>query len=266
MGHPRPAALASPVVRRVDVVGIGPGDPDQITFQAVTVLRSADAYLLFAKPREEVSELNVLRAVILDRHVGGGWRDRVLLVEDPPRGRGSDAAAQRAAVKAWREERSRRLTERLAELPEDARIAIPAWGDPALYDATLGVLADVKLELDVHVVPGIGAPSALAAAHGIGLNQVGGAVQITTGRRVAAGLPDGVEDVVVMLDPDCRFAELAEDEQLDLYWGAYLGAPDQLLVAGPLAEVAVEAQRVRAEAKDRKGWVFDTYLLRRRRS
>jgi precorrin-6A synthase len=48
-----------------------------------------------------------------------------------------------------------------------------------------------------------------------------------------------------------------------IYWGAYLGTADEILVSGPLAEVADEIQRVRARARDRKGWMFDTYLLRR---
>ena len=38
---------------------------------------------------------------------------------------------------------------------------------------------------------------------------------------------------------------------------------DELLIAGPLAEQSEEIQRVRAEARARKGWMFDTYLLRR---
>jgi precorrin-6A synthase len=66
-----------------------------------------------------------------------------------------------------------------------------------------------------------------------------------------------------MLDGDLAFRTLT-DEDLDIYWGAYLGTPDELLVSGPLAETAGEIEHVRAEAKQRKGWMFDTYLLRRR--
>jgi precorrin-6A synthase len=77
-------------------------------------------------------------------------------------------------------------------------------------------------------------------------------------------LPDDADDVVVMLDPSCTFREVDEDG-VELFWGAYLGMPDELLIAGPLEEVADEVVRVRAEAKERKGWMFDTYLLRRRR-
>jgi precorrin-6A synthase len=40
--------------------------------------------------------------------------------------------------------------------------------------------------------------------------------------------------------------------------------PDELLLAGPLDELADEIARVRADARQRKGWIFDIYLLRRR--
>ncbi len=93
---------------------------------------------------------------------------------------------------------------------------------------------------------------------------VGGSVLVTTGRRMADdGLPDGVGDVVVMLDPDCRFTAL-EEPGLEIFWGAYLGTDDEILVAGPVADVGEEIVRRRAKARARKGWIFDTYLLRRR--
>ncbi len=168
---------------------------------------------------------------------------------------------------AWRRERADVVERLVAELPEDASGAFLVWGDPSLYDGTLAVLDDVLarggVAFEVEVIPGIGAPSALAARHRIALSRVGGAVQVTTGRRLASGLPDGARDVVVMLDGEQAFAGLSEDG-LEIYWGAYLGTPDELLVSGELAAVRDEITRVRADARERKGWMFDTYLLRRR--
>jgi precorrin-6A synthase len=54
-----------------------------------------------------------------------------------------------------------------------------------------------------------------------------------------------------------------DPDGVEIYWGAYLGTPDEILLSGPLAEVADEIARVRAAARERKGWMFDTYLLRR---
>jgi precorrin-6A synthase len=69
--------------------------------------------------------------------------------------------------------------------------------------------------------------------------------------------------VVVMLDARTAFAELS-DTDTDICWGAYLGTPDEILVSGPLPEVADRIVRLRAEARKRKGWVMNTSLLRRR--
>ena len=111
-----------------------------------------------------------------------------------------------------------------------------------------------------EVEPGISAVSALAARFRVPLNRVGGSVLLTSGRRLAA---EGMlaDDVVVMLDSGLAFLEVSPD--VEIYWGAYLGTPDELLVSGVLGEVRDEIVRVRSEARQRKGWMFDTYLLRR---
>ena len=67
--------------------------------------------------------------------------------------------------------------------------AFLAWGDPSLYDGMIDVLE--RARRPIRVMPGISAVSALAARHRSCLNRVAGDVLITTGRRVAAGLPDG---------------------------------------------------------------------------
>ena len=66
------------------------------------------------------------------------------------------------------------------------------------------------------------------------------------------------------LDGRTAFATLP-DPDLDVFWGAYLGTKDEILVAGDLIAVRDEIVRVRSEARARKGWIMDTYLLRRRR-
>jgi precorrin-6A synthase len=68
--------------------------------------------------------------------------------------------------------------------------------------------------------------------------------------------------VIVMLDGNCAFKAI-DDAGIDIYWGAYLGTADEILVSGNLDARKGEIERLRAEAKARKGWVMDTYLLRR---
>ena len=105
---------------------------------------------------------------------------------------------------------------------------------------------------------------ALAAAHRLVLNRIGEPVLITTGRKLAeSGMPDDQGSVVVMLDGEQAFAKIPP-EQLDIYWGAYLGAEEEILASGPLSEVAGEIVERRAEARAAHGWIMDTYLLRRK--
>jgi precorrin-6A synthase len=233
-------------VRKLLLIGIGAGDPDHVTLQAVKALQAADVVFLFDKDDEP----GALRRAIIDRHAPGA---RVVSAEDPPRVRG--------AVADWRRRRGD-VVEALVRAEEGETGAFLVWGDPSLYDGMIALVEDLiarGLELEYEVIAGISAVSALAAAHRIAVNRVGGAVQITTGRRLAEGMPG--DDVVVMLDGDQAFRQVTED--VDIYWGAYLGTPDELLIAGRLADVRDEITRVRAEARERKGWMFDTYLLRR---
>jgi precorrin-6A synthase len=237
------------------VIGIGAGDPEYVTMQAVRALNAADVLFLLEKADEQ-RELIELRREIIARYVDKA--PRVLSAQDPPRGRGAQAVA------AWRRARVDVFAHLVEQLAEGESGAFLVWGDPSLYDGTLAVLDELRgrIALDIEVVPGISAPQALAARHGIALNRLGGAVHVTTGRRLAGGLP--ADDVVVMLDGDQAFSRIGED--VEIYWGAYLGTPDELLIAGPLAEVRDEIAGVRAEARERKGWMFDTYLLRRCKS
>ncbi|MGA9662920.1 MAG: precorrin-6A synthase (deacetylating), partial [Pseudomonas alloputida] len=50
---------------------------------------------------------------------------------------------------------------------------------------------------------------------------------------------------------------------LTIYWGAYLGTEDEVLIAGPLQAVKARILEVRERERARKGWIMDTYLLRR---
>ena len=251
-------------MRTILVIGIGAGDPDHLTLQAARAIGTVDVFFVLDKG-DATQELIDLRHAILERHARPGAY-RVVVGRDPERDR--DAAAYASAVAGWRRRRAD-VCERMIrdELTDGQRGAFLVWGDPTLYDSTLGILDDLvargSIALRYEVVPGISSVSALAARHRTALNRVGRPLQITTGRRLRGGLPESADDVVVMLDPHGRFADLP-DEDLDIYWGAYLGMPDELLASGPLRAVAPEIVAAREAARRRKGWIMDTYLLRRR--
>jgi precorrin-6A synthase len=250
-------------MRKVLVIGIGAGDPEHLTVQAIRALNAADVLFVIDKPGER-QDLVRLRKEICDRYIEHESY-RMIAVRDPERDRA--APAYSAAVETWREQRAD-VWEVLIrdELGEAQSGAFLVWGDPSLYDSTLSVLDRVlargRVEFEHEVIPGISSVQALAARHKLPLNRVGRPVQITTGRRLAEGFPADADDVVVMLDPDCSFRHIA-DGDTQIYWGAYVGTQDEILVAGKLCDVADEIERLRAEARERKGWIMDTYLLRR---
>jgi precorrin-6A synthase len=249
-------------VRTILVIGIGAGDPEHVTVQAIRAMNRADAVFVIEKD-DRTEELVRLRREILEEYLEPGRRPRIVPLADPPRDRA--AAAYGSAVKDWRRRRADQWEQAIAALGVGECGALLVWGDPAIYDSTLAVLDDVlargNVEFDHEVIPGISSLQALAARHRVPFNRVGGAVQITTGRRLAAGFPAEADDVLVMLDSDCTFAGV--DGDVDIYWGAYVGTPDEILVAGRVADVADEIRRLRSEARERKGWVMDSYLLRR---
>jgi precorrin-6A synthase len=249
-------------MRRLLVIGIGAGDPEHVTAQAIRALNEVDVFFVVDK----VDDLVALRREICQRFIEDASY-RIVEVPDPPRDRA--AAEYVAAVEDWRAHRAKVWGVALRdELADDGVGAFLVWGDPSLYDSTLDVIERVLaaglVTFEYEVIPGISSVHALTARHRIALNRVGGAVQVTTGRRLADdGWPDGVDDLVVMLDARCAFRRI-DPEGVEIFWGAYLGTADELLVAGPLATAGPQIERVRVDARDRKGWIMDTYLLRRR--
>jgi len=253
-------------MRRLVLIGIGAGHPDHVTAQAARAIDATD--VVFVVTKEGTDELVALRHQVVARHRTTDAPLRTVELHDPERP-WRTAPDYPAAVAGWREQRADLWEAALRdELGEDDTGAFLVWGDPSLYESTLTVVQEVRargvVDFDLEVVPGVSSVHALTAAHQISLNRVGRAVQITPARLIAehGGLPADVDDVVVMLDARTTFADIPADG-LDIYWGAYLGTPDELLIAGPLAQVAPEIVRARADAKERKGWMFDTYLLRR---
>lgn len=249
-------------MRQVLVIGIGAGDPDHVTVQAVKAMATVDAFLVLDKG-EEKSDLTDLRAEVLRRHVSHPYR--VIRGRDPERARVGGGDAYPDAVQDWRSRRADETARMLGEVGETEVGAFLVWGDPSLFDSTLAILTEVaergELAFEVTVVAGISSVSALCAQHRIPLNRVGRPVQITTGRRLAEGWPEGVDDLVVMLDAHGAYAGVQDAE---VHWGAYVGTADEVLVSGRLPAVADEIRAAHEAGRARKGWIMDTYVLRRR--
>lgn len=256
------SSQSSVVTRRMNVIGIGAGAASFVTVEAANAIAGTDVFVVIDKGSEKADLVGVRRE-ILDRFAGSK-PFRVVVIED---GQRDDHLPYGEAVARWHAGRVAEFERVLADEVADGEVSgILVWGDPSLYDSTLRIIDQVngrgRVCVEHTVLPGISSVQVLTARHRIPLNRVGGSVLITTGRRLRDGLPDGVDDVVVMLDGNSSFMSLV-GHGFEIFWGAYLGSADEVLFSGPLDDVAAEIVSVRAEARAAKGWMFDTYLLRR---
>lgn len=249
-------------MRSILIIGIGAGNPDYLTVQAINAMNRADVFFMPDKGLEK-SGLNAIRLGMLDRFVTDK-RYRLVDFAIPSR-RQAETSGYREAVQEWRDKLETAYRSLFAELGEDEVGAFLVWGDPTIYDGTLRILKDMQAagwDFAIEVIPGISAPQALAAQHQVTLNRVGEAITITTGRRVGEGEADDLTSAVVMLDNHQVFQRF-ESDGAEIFWGAYLGTADEILVAGPVGEVKDEIDRKRSEAHARHGWIMDTYLIRK---
>ncbi|HTF69098.1 MAG TPA: precorrin-6A synthase (deacetylating) [Edaphobacter sp.] len=252
-------------MRKLLLIGIGAGNPEYITMQAIKALNRVDVFFVVDKG-EAKRDLVRLRNEICDRYIENRSY-RVVEIADPVRDPAISEYTTR--VQHWHRERALIYEEVIArELQEDQCGALLVWGDPSLYDSTLRIIDQItlrgRIKFELDVIPGITSMQALAARHKVTLNGIGEGIVITTGRRLSAGLAGPAQGTVVMLDGKCSFNSLL-DEDLDIYWGAYLGMDDEVLLSGKLAETASRIEEVCNQQRQRNGWIMDTYLLRRSR-
>lgn len=236
------------------LIGIGTGSPAHVTGEGMQALRDAAVVLVPDKGAGK-GDLAALRHAILR---ASGTQAQVIAFDYPVR---DPALPYAEGVARWHDEIARRWQSALARATRAGPVALLVWGDPALYDSTLRIARRLVPVPRLRVVPGITAIQALTAAHALTLNTLNGAVTITTGRALRNhGWPAGAETLVVMLDAGCSFRLL--NPEAYIWWGAFLGMPEQMLDHGRIGDVAQRIIASRAKARARHGWIMDTYLLR----
>jgi precorrin-6A synthase len=247
-------------VLTISLIGIGCGDPRQLTLAAVDAINAAEV-ILIPRKGEEKSDLAELRRDICARVLTSST---TRLVEFDLPERDTVREDYRGRVDEWHDAVAAVWSREIREhLGESGRVAFLIWGDPSLFDSSIRIARRLRPMPDIEVIPGITAIQALCAAHAIPLNEIGAPFLVTTGRRLReGGWPDRVETVVVMLDGGTAFQTL-DPAGLRIWWGAYLGMPHQMIFSGPLAEVGVEIVDARAKARAKHGWIMDSYILKR---
>lgn len=243
------------------LIGIGTGDPEQLTLAAIRAMNAADLILLPRKGEDKTDLIAVRRHICASVLTG----DTRIVEFDLPVRRGQGDYL--GAVQDWHDAIAACWAEQLAvHLPAGGRLALLVWGDPSLYDSTLRIaerLRALGVDLRVSVVPGISSLQALTAAHAIPLNALAEPVVVTTGRQLRDhGWPAQADSVAVMLDGGCAF-QAVDPAGVRIWWGAYLGMAGQTLVAGKLTLVAPHIVEQRAALRARHGWIMDIYLMRK---
>jgi len=247
-------------VLTLSLIGIGCGDPQQLTLAAVDAINAADL-ILIPRKGEEKSDLAELRREICARVLTSS---KTRLVEFDLPVRDAEREDYRGGVDDWHDAVAAVWSrEIVAHLGGGGRVAFLIWGDPSLFDSSLRIARRLEPPPAIEVIPGITAIQALCAAHAIPLNDIGAPFIVTTGRRLREdGWPQGVETVAVMLDGGTAFQSL-DPTGLQIWWGAYLGMPHQIVFSGPLAEIGATIVDARAQARARHGWIMDSYILKR---
>lgn len=244
---------------KLTLIGIGTGNPDHMTLQAVRAMKAQDLILI---PRKGAGkgDLAELRRAICDE-VLEGQATQVVEFDLPVRDEATLDYRQR--VDDWHDAIAQAWQGAMAQQPQAQSVALLVWGDPSLYDSTLRIAARLDPMPAVEVIPGITSLQALTAAHAIPINDIGAPFVVTTGRRLRdEGWPPGVDTIAVMLDGACAFQSLPFDG-LHIWWGAYVGMPEQIICEGPLKEVAEQIVETRAQVRAQHGWIMDIYILRK---
>lgn len=243
----------------IHLIGIGTGNPDHLTRAAEEAVKAADLILIPHKGADK-ADLADMRQAILD-----GIRPDAptALFEMPKR---ASHIPYLHAVEAWHTDIAQIWADTIAAHNHPHHVALLVWGDPSLYDSTLRIAARLTPRPQITVIPGLTSLQMLTAAHAIPLNTLGAPVTITTGRRLRDyGWPSDTDTLAVMLDGACAFQTLAP-EDFDIWWGAYLGMANEMLLSGSLLETGAEIITERAAARAAHGWIMDIYLLRKRTS
>ncbi len=248
----------------LSLVGIGSGNPDHLTRQAIQRLEAADVILLPRKGAEK-SDLADLRRMIASEILTTS--PKIVEFDYPTRDAGTPKYLD--GVNTWHDALAAIWQDLIGQhAVTNGQVALMVWGDPSLYDSTLRIadrLIARGMDLQVDVIPGITSLQMLTAAHAIPLNALGAPVVITTGRALRTdGWPEGADTVAVMLDGECSFTHI-DPTDIEIWWGAYVGMPQQILRAGDLSSLQDDIVQTRAQARAESGWIMDIYLLKRAR-
>ena len=244
---------------KLALIGIGTGNPDHMTIEAIKTLQKSDVILLPIKGHEK-QELHQIRTKILDEHLG----DQAKRSEFKMPSRNPDISDYLARVEDWHDQIAQLWQGEIERFPKAETLSLLIWGDPSLYDSSLRISARLEdnYDLTIQMIAGITAIQGLTAAHNIPLNSLGGSVHISTGRNLRDhGWPPIVDRMVIMLDGENSFTTLSEKHMIHINWSAYVGMEMATHISGWLCDVENDIIEERERLRTKHGWVMDIYML-----
>ena len=247
------------------LIGIGFGNAKHVTEEAAEAIKNCDL-ILIGKKKEEKSEISELK-----KNICNSFRimNMVNFQEFIIPERQSSSKKYINSVLEWHNNVAKAWVDSINEYISSSKkininVGIPIWGDPSLYDSSqrIAVLAQNTLSnTSIKFIPGLSSIQLLVSAFGIPFNEIGKSVLITTGRLLKdRGWPDGMETIYVVLDGECSFTFL-RDNNIYIWWAAYLGMKEQTLLKGEISKIGKEILSVRNNLRAKKGWILDVYKL-----
>lgn len=239
--------------RKVLIAGIGAGNPDFVTVQAIGA--SGHVRLFFIPDAGmEQDELARLRAEIVERYV----RNR------PLRSAPYKMPGENAGITGLEVVTGSRCDD--LALPDDGLNmemldasesgAFLAWGSFSLGETVLRILRWLRstgdLALDHEAMPGDSDIQVLASVHKVALCNIGRSILTATGRSIAGNFPNNADSIVLMLSAATDLS--APGQRIGTHWTLYTGMPDAVLVSGKFDEIVDDIARVRHDALHGKGW------------
>ena len=127
----------------LSLIGIGCGDPEQLTLAAIRAINKADLILIPRKGREKSDLADLRRRICADVLMN----DKTRVVEFDLPARDADEEDYRKGVDEWHDTVAATWSREIAKhLGDQGRVALLIWGDPSLYDSSLRIAG--RLEID----------------------------------------------------------------------------------------------------------------------
>jgi len=243
------------MVKKVYLIGMGPGNLKYLTLEAVDLIKRLPLFLIPLKSSKKTylteKRKEILYKIRKDRNF------KIVEIPFPERKR---SFQYKEAVTSWRRKKAEILI-KVLQKESTEEVGFIIWGDPSIYDGHIEIFKDVQKQIPIEfeIIPGISAFQILSAKHKIPLTRIAGSLLFTTPRGLKK-FSEIKENTVVFLDNYESYRKFNQKD-LKIYWGAYLGTEKEVLLSGRLSEVKEKIIELRRKLRKENGWIMEIYFL-----